>query len=78
MNNIDIVDMDILKEERNVEEMSKMKNYMMDIEEFCDGYFYGGDSEFTIDEVAADADKYFQSTMAGDYAMDYLKRQLGE
>ena len=59
MNNIDIVDMDILKDERNVKEMSKMKNYMMDIEEFCDGYFYGGDSEFTIDEVAADADKYF-------------------
>jgi hypothetical protein len=55
-----------------------MKNYMMDIEEFCDGYFYGGDSEFTIDEVAADADKFFRSTMAGDYAMDYLKRQLGE
>ena len=78
MNNIDIVDMDILKDERNFEEMSKMKNYMMDIEEFCDGYFYGGDSEFTIDEVAADADKYFRSTMAGDYAMDYLKRQLGE
>ena len=58
--------------------MSKMKNYMMDIEEFCDGYFYGGDSELTIDEVAADADKFFRSTMAGDYAMDYLKRQLGE
>ena len=36
MNNIDIVDMDILKDERNVEEMSKMKNYLMDIEEFCD------------------------------------------
>ena len=70
--------MDILKDERNVKEMSKMKNYMMDIEEFCDGYFYGGDSEFTIDEVAADADKYFRSTMAGDYAMDYLKKQLGE
>ena len=30
--------------------MSNMKNYMMDVEEFCDGYFYGGDSEFTIDE----------------------------
>ena len=44
MNNIDIVDMDILKDERNVKEMSKMKNYMMDIEEFCDGYFYGGTS----------------------------------
>lgn len=59
-------------------DMSKIKNYMMDIEEFCDGYFYGGDSEFTVDEVAADADKYFRSTMAGDYAKDYLKRQCGE
>ena len=40
--------------------MSKMKNYMMDIEEFCDGYFYGGvDSEFTIDEVAADVISIF-------------------
>ena len=37
MNNIDIVDMDILKDERNFEEM-RIKNYMMDIEEFCDGY----------------------------------------
>jgi hypothetical protein len=55
-----------------------MKNYMMDIEEFCDGYFYGGDSEFTVDEVAADADKFFRSTMAGDYARKYLETQLGE
>ena len=23
--------------------MSKMKNYMMDIEEFCNGYAFGGD-----------------------------------
>ena len=57
--------------------MSKMKNYMMDIEEFCDGYAFGGD-ECDFDEVAAAADKTFRSTMAGDYAMDYLKRQLGE
>ena len=35
--------------------MGKVKNWMMDIEEFCDGYFYGGDSEFTIEEVADDA-----------------------
>ena len=57
--------------------MSKMKNYMMDIEEFCDGYGFGGD-EFDFDEVAAATDKTFRSTMAGDYAKDYLKRQYGE
>ena len=57
--------------------MSKMKNYMMDIEEFCDGYGFGGD-EFDFDEVAAAADKTFRSTMAGDYAKEYLKRQYGE
>ena len=63
---------------RNEVVMSKMKNYMMDIEEFCDGYFYGGDFEFTIDEVVTDADKYFRSTMAGDHARKYLETQLGE
>ena len=63
---------------RNEVVMSKMKNYMMDIEDFCDGYFYGGASEFTVDEVAAAADKYFRSTMAGDYARKYLETQLGE
>ena len=57
--------------------MSKMKNYMMDIEEFCDGFGFGGD-ECDFDEVAAAADKTFRSTMAGDYAKDYLKRQYGE
>ena len=29
--------------------MSKMNNWMMDIEDFCDGYFYGGMNDFTID-----------------------------
>ena len=57
--------------------MSKMKNYMMDIEEFCDGYGFGGD-EFDFDEVAAAADKTFRSTMAGDHARKYLETQLGE
>ena len=57
--------------------MSKMKNYMMDIEEFCDGYACGGD-ECDFEEVAAAVDKTFRSTIAGDYAMDYLKRQYGE
>ena len=57
--------------------MSKMKNYMMDIEEFCEGYAFGGD-EYDFDEVAAAVDKTFRSTMAGDYAKDYLKRTYGE
>ncbi len=50
---------------------------MMDIEEFCDGYGFGGD-EFDFDEVAAAADKTFRSTMAGDYAKDYLTKKYGE
>ncbi len=68
--------------------MSKMKNYMMDIKEFCDymmdtenqsryAGFLGGES-LTIDEIATSADEMFRSTMAGDYAKDYLKRQYGE
>ena len=57
--------------------MSKMKNYMMDVEEFCDEYFFGG-NELNVDEVAAAADKYFRSTMAGDHARKYLETQLGE
>ena len=57
--------------------MSKMKNYMMDVEEFCDEYFFGG-NELNVDEVAAAADKTFRSTMAGDYARQYLETQLGE
>ena len=58
--------------------MSKMKNYMMDIEEFCDGYFYGGDSEFTVEEVADDAAKWFGSAEAGNHAEKYLIKTLGE
>ena len=39
--------------------MSKMKNYMMDIEEFCNGYAFGGD-ECDFDEVVAAVDKNFR------------------
>ena len=28
--------------------MAKMKNLMMDIEDFVDGYFYGGLNDFSI------------------------------
>ena len=58
--------------------MSKMKNWMMDIQEFCDGYFYGGDSEYTVEEVAEDAGMYFQSNVAKNYAQQYITEQLGE
>ncbi len=57
--------------------MSKMKNYMMDIEEFCDDCFFGG-NELTVDEVVHAADVKFRSTMAGDHARKYLETQLGE
>ena len=56
--------------------MSKMKNWMMDIEEFCDGYFYGGDSEFTVEEVSEDAAKFFTSVEAGKYAQQYIEKTL--
>jgi len=58
--------------------MSKMKNYMMDIEEFCDGYFYGGDVDFTVDEVVEDVKMYFKTDSAKDYARNYLTKTLGE
>ena len=58
-------------------DMSNMKNYMMDVEEFCDGYAFGGD-EHCIDEVVAAVDNAFRSTVAGDYARDYLTWKFGE
>ena len=60
--------------------MSKIKNYMMDIEEFCDGYFFTGDSEnnFSIEEISEAAKKYFNTSMAKDHAIAYLTKTLGE
>ena len=58
--------------------MGKMNNWMMDIEDFCNGYFYGGPSEFTIDEVVEDVGMYFKSNEATKYAKRYLTEQLGE
>jgi len=63
--------------------MGKMKNYMMDIEEFCDGYFYGSDQpdftvDFTAEEVAEDAQSFFNSKMARDHAKEYVTKILGE
>ena len=58
--------------------MGKVKNWMMDIEEFCDGYFYGGPVDFTIDEVVEDVGMYFMSADAKEYAKGYLVKTLGE
>ena len=59
--------------------MGKMKNYMMDIEEFCDGYDYGeGVSDFIADEIVEDAVMYFKSNEAGNYARQYITTQMGE
>jgi hypothetical protein len=59
--------------------MGKLKNWMMDIEEFCDGYFYGdGEIDFTVEEVAEDAEAFFKSKMAGDYAKGYVEKNLVE
>ena len=58
--------------------MSYMKNYMMDIEEFCDGYFFDGGIEIEIKEVAEDAGNFFGTTLAKDYAIVYIKKTLGK
>ena len=58
--------------------MGKVKNLMMDIEDFCNGYFFGGDVDFTIDEVVEDVGMYFRSTEAKEYAKGYLEKTLGE
>ena len=54
---------------------------MMDIEEFCDGYFIAGKPYGvtpSAEEVAADAENHFNSKMAGNYAEEYVTKTLGE
>jgi hypothetical protein len=68
--------------------MSKMNNWMMDIEDFCNGYFYDNHSDgnsftmkeddFTIEEVIEDVGMYFKSNEATKYAKQYLTEQMGE
>ena len=50
--------------------MGKMKNWMMDIEEFVDGYFYDAPEpfDFTVDEICEDAEMMFRSVEASKYA----------
>jgi hypothetical protein len=56
--------------------MSRIKSLIMEIEEFCDWYMYGGYSESTVEEVSEDAEKFFGTMMAGQYAKKYIERTL--
>jgi len=61
--------------------MAKVKNWMMDIEDFVDGYFYDGmfeDNDFSIDEVVEDVGILFKSNMAKEYAREYIEKNLAE
>ena len=60
--------------------MGKMNNWMMDIEDFCNGYFYDAPvpNDFTVDEIVEDVGMYFKSGEAVKYARRYMKRQMGE
>ena len=58
--------------------MSKMKNYMMDVEDFCNGYYYGGMKDFPLDEVIEDVGMYFKSDVATKYTRQYITTQLGD
>jgi hypothetical protein len=64
--------------------MGKMKDFAMDIEDFCNGYFYGfidqpmvyDEEDFTIEEVVEDVQEYFKSEEAAKYAREYIKRTV--
>ena len=57
--------------------MGAVKNWMMNIEEFCDGYCHGeGGIDFTAEEVAEDAAAFFHSKVAGDHAKEYVTKTL--
>ena len=58
--------------------MSKISNWIMDIEDFCNGYSYGGMDDFTVDEVVEDVGMYFKSGEAVKYAKQYMETQLQE
>ena len=49
--------------------MGKVKYWMMDIEEFCDNFFYDGDSKYEVGEISDLAESKFGSG-AGVYAQE--------
>ena len=60
--------------------MGAVKNWMVNIEEFCDDYFHAGEPYEVMpsaEEVAADAENHFNSKMAGLHAKEYVTKILG-
>ena len=58
--------------------MSKIMNWMTSVEDFVNGYSYGGMDDFTVDEVVEDVGMYFKSGEAVKYARRYMEKQLGD
>ena len=58
--------------------MSKIMNWMMSVEDFVNGYSYGGMNDFTVDEIIEDVGTYFKSGEAVKYARRYMKKQMEE
>tara|TARA_R110002020_G_scaffold451960_1_gene666209 strand:+ start:194 stop:388 length:195 start_codon:yes stop_codon:yes gene_type:complete len=63
--------------------MSKMKNWIMDIEDFCNGYICDNGKldpvwDFSVEEISEDVGMYFHSNEAKEYAKGYLTKTLGE
>ena len=57
--------------------MGKVKYWMMDIEEFCDNFFYDGDSKYEVGEISDLAESKF-GPGAGVYAQEYIEKTLAE
>ncbi len=56
--------------------MSKIMNWMTSVEDFVNGYSYGGMDDFTVDGVVEDVGMYFKSGEAVKYARRYMEKQL--
>ena len=52
----------------------KLKNYIMDVEEWVNDVMLDG--QFDFDNVAENATKFFKNSMAGDIASDYISQQM--
>ena len=64
--------------------MSQMKNWMMEIEYFCDECWVANPTDCitgedtTADDIVKQVGVYFKSNEATKYAKQYLTEQLGE
>ena len=64
--------------------MSKIKNWMMEIEYFCDECWGASPTDCitsedtTADDIVRQVGAYFKSNEASNYAKQYLTEQLGE